>query len=116
MTQDLRLMAVVRSRRPRTSRGTMMARGGASTCVRDTARGQVVRKDVCGRITEKSRSTMISAHLLHEGGGSQLVDGVGGEAGVGNAVDQVGDELLDIAVAVDLEAVHGGRLGGLLHL
>ncbi len=31
MTADLRLMAVARSRRPRTSRGTMMDRGGPST-------------------------------------------------------------------------------------
>mmetsp|Transcript_28813 Transcript_28813/g.85263 ORF Transcript_28813/g.85263 Transcript_28813/m.85263 type:complete len:356 (+) Transcript_28813:2894-3961(+) len=32
MTADLRLMAVARSRRPRTSRGTMMESGGPSTC------------------------------------------------------------------------------------
>ena len=43
MTQDLRLMAVVLSRRPRTSRGTMIARAGASTACSKTVSGQWVK-------------------------------------------------------------------------
>ena len=42
MTQDLRLMAVVLSRRPRTSRGTMIARAGASTACSENVSNQWV--------------------------------------------------------------------------
>ena len=44
------------------------------------------------------------------------MDGVGGQAGVGDAADQMGNELVDVAVAVDLKALKGSGLGGILDL
>ncbi len=137
ITQALRRMGVVRSVRPRTSRGTRMDRVRPSTdCSAKSREGRAAW--VSARVTEAAGRVCVGlegmcvccmrqgmppappmpslplppAHL-DEGGGGQLVHAVGHLAGRADAADQVGHKGLNVAVANGSAAL-GERLGGRL--
>lgn len=138
ITQALRRMGVVRSVRPRTSRGTRMDRVRPSTDCRQlgaereacSVRGQGLRAGqgtragvlLCKRPVLHRCPTVQARILLKpppppahldEGGGRQLVHAVGHLAGGADAPDQMGHKGLNVAVANGSAAL-GERLGGSL--